>query len=48
MRSYYSTPNSKVMNDQGAFSKFLYGDMPSCKDGNAFACEQNNQRYNLY
>ena len=47
-RSFYSTPNTKIPNDQGAFANFLYGDMPSCRDGDAFACIQDNFRYNLY
>lgn len=46
--SFYSTPNTKIPNDQGAFADYLYGDMPSCRDGNAFACVQDNIRYNLY
>jgi hypothetical protein len=46
--SFYSTPNTKIPNDQGAFADYLYGDMPSCRDGNAFACIQDNIRYNLY
>jgi Family of unknown function (DUF5762) len=46
--SFYSTPNTKIPNDQGAFANYLYGDMPSCRDGNAFACVQDNIRYNLY
>jgi hypothetical protein len=46
--SFYSTPNTKIPNDQGAFADYLYGDMPSCRDGNAFACVQDNLRYNLY
>jgi len=46
--SLYSTPNTKIPNDQGAFANYLYGDMPSCRDGNAFACIQDNIRYNLY
>jgi len=46
--SFYSTPNTKIPNDQGAFANYLYGDMPSCRDGNAFACIQDNIRYNLY
>jgi hypothetical protein len=46
--SFYSTPNTKVPNDQGAFANYLYGDMPSCRDGDAFACIQDNIRYNLY
>lgn len=45
MRAFYSTPNSKVTNDQTAFAKYLYGDMPSCKQGDAFACVQDNLRY---
>lgn len=47
-RNFYSTPNTKIPNDQGAFADFLYGDMPSCKDGDPFACLQDNIRYNLY
>jgi hypothetical protein len=47
-RSFYSTPNTKIPNDQGAFANYLYGDMPSCRDGDAFACIQDNFRYNLY
>jgi hypothetical protein len=47
-RSFYSTPNTKIPNDQGAFANFLYGDMPSCRNGDAFACIQDNVRYNLY
>ena len=46
--SFYSTPNTKIPNDQGAFADYLYGDMPSCRDGDAFACVQDNLRYNLY
>ena len=46
--SFYSTPNTKIKKDQGAFADYLYGDMPSCRDGNAFACIQDNIRYNLY
>ncbi len=32
MQRFYSTANSRVANDQGAFSKFLYGDMHSSKE----------------
>ena len=46
--SFYSTPNTKIPNDQGAFADYLYGNMPSCRDGDAFACVQDNLRYNLY
>jgi hypothetical protein len=51
MRIFNSTPNTRVCNDQGAFSKFLYGNMPSGKDSNidgAFARVQDNYRYTLY
>ena len=46
--SFYSMPNTKIPNDQGAFANYLYGDMPSCRDGDAFAFIKDNQRYNLY
>ena len=45
---FYSTPNTKVCNDQGAFADFLYGNMPSARNGNAFALVQDNLRYTLY
>jgi hypothetical protein len=48
MRSFYATPNTKIPNDQTAFADFLYGDMISCKEGNALACTRDNPRYNLY
>ena len=32
MMRFYSTANSRVVNDQGAFSKYLYGDMYSGKE----------------
>lgn len=31
-RLFYSTANTKVVNDQGAFADFLYGNMPSAKE----------------
>lgn len=50
-RAFYSTPNTKVCNDQGAYAEFLYGNMPSGKssgpDGD-FARVQDNYRYTLY
>jgi hypothetical protein len=48
MSQYYSTPNTKIPNDQGAYAEYLYGNMPSCRDGDAVACVQDNARYNLY
>ena len=41
MRQWYSTPNTKVMNDQKEFAEFCYGDMISCKEGNELACTRN-------
>lgn len=29
MRNFYTMPNTRVTNDQGAYSKFLFGQMPS-------------------
>lgn len=50
MMQFYSTANTRVCNDQGAFSMWLYGNMPSGKssgpDG-AFARVQDNYRYIL-
>jgi len=48
MWQYYSTPNTKIPNDQGAFADFLYGDMPSCRGGDDIACVKDNFRYTLY
>ena len=45
MRNFYTTPNTKVTNDQTAFAEYLYGNMPSCKEGDGFACVQDNLRY---
>jgi hypothetical protein len=50
-RVFYSTANTKVANDQGAFGNFLYGDMPSAKESNAagnLQREKDNYRYTLY
>ncbi len=38
MRPFYSTANTTIPNDQGAFADFCYGSMVSCKEGNPFAC----------
>ena len=45
MRQYYTTANTTIPNDQGAFADFCYGSMVSCKEGNEFACSRNNPRY---
>lgn len=47
MWNFYSMPNTKVASDQGAYAQYLYGNMPSCKDGSSFACVQDNLRYIL-
>jgi hypothetical protein len=51
-RVFYSTANTRVTNDQGAFAKYLYDDMKysgkeSTPEG-AFARVQDNYRYTLY
>jgi len=47
MRNYITMPNTKIPNDQKAFGEFLYGNMPSCKDGDYLQCDKNNYRYIL-
>ena len=48
MRNFYSTANTQVPNDQKGFAEFCYGDMPSCKEGNEFACTKQTQRWTNY
>lgn len=40
MRQWYATPSTTVPNNQKSFAEFCYGDMISCKEGNALACTQ--------
>ena len=50
-RVFFSTANTKVVNDQGAFGKYLYGDMPSAKESNPEGNVQREKdafRYNIY
>ena len=50
-RIFYSTANTRVANDQGAYANFLYGLMPSAKESNALGNlqrEKDNYRYTLY
>jgi hypothetical protein len=50
-RVFYSTANTRVANDQGAFGQYLYGYMPSSHDSNssgALARTQDSFRYTLY
>ena len=46
-RTFYSNANTKITNDQGAFIKFLYGDLPSGKDGSKSQLLANSSRYLL-
>jgi len=45
MMNFYSTPSTTIPNDQKAYSEFLYGNMPSCKEGDAMQCLKDNYRY---
>ena len=47
MRNFSSNPSTTIPNDQAAFAEFCYGGMISCKEGNAFACARNLERYTL-
>ena len=46
-RIFYSTANTRVTNDQGAFADLLYGTMPSGKDGDKFQLLADSFRYIL-
>lgn len=51
MRNFYSMPNTRIENDQGAYSKWLYGSMYSGKDSGlegAIERVKDNYRYTLY
>lgn len=48
MRNFYTTPNTRIPNDQEAFANFCYGDMISCKDGDGLACIKFNPRHINY
>jgi hypothetical protein len=48
LRQFYSTANTQVLNNQHAFGNWLYGNMPSAKEGDKFALTQDNPRYNLH
>ena len=50
MMQFYSTANTRVTNDQGAYAEYLYGNMPSGKSSGPdglFARVQDNYRYIL-
>lgn len=42
MRNFYAMPNTEIPNNQKDFALFCYGNMPSCKDGDALQCSKNN------
>ena len=51
MMRFYTTANTRVANDQGAYAHWLYGNMPSAKEDNIEGNIQrvkDNVRYNLY
>lgn len=45
MQRFYTTSSTTIPNNQGAFGDYLYGDMPSCKDGDGIQCIKDNYRY---
>lgn len=45
MRNWYVMPNTQIPNAQEEFTKFCYGNMKSCRDGDDFACIQNEGRW---
>lgn len=48
MRNFYANPSTTIPNDQGSFMQFLYGNMPSCKEGDGIQCEKKNYRHTNY
>ena len=40
MIHFNATANTQIPNDQKSFAEFCYGDMISCKEGDALACTQ--------
>ena len=48
MQRFYTTANTRVGNDQTAFAKYCYGEMPSCKEGDELQCTKNNARWINY
>jgi len=49
--TFYSTANTRVVNDQGSYAEFLYGNMPSSKESNvngALMRTKNSSRYTLF
>lgn len=48
MIHFHTNPSTTIPNDQGGFANYCYGNMPSCKEGNEFACAKKNLRYINY
>jgi len=46
-RVFYTTANTRVTSDQGAFARFLFGDLPSGKSGSQFQLLADSFRYIL-
>lgn len=42
MRTFNAQPATTIPNDQKAFMDFCYGNMKSCKEGDALQCSKNN------
>ena len=50
-RNFFSTANTRIANDQGAFAEFLYGTMPSSKESGPLSAMErvkDSYRYTLY
>ena len=50
-RNFFSTANTRIANDQGAFANYLYGTMPSSKESGPLSAMQrvaDSYRYTLY
>ena len=45
MRNFYSMPNTTIPNKQKDFALFCYGNMKSCKEGDALQCSKNNASF---
>ncbi len=41
-RQFFTIPGKGVLNDQGGFAKWCYGNAPTCKEGNKIACLAGN------
>lgn len=46
-RNWYTTANTQIPNDDGAFKKYLYNIRPTCKEGSGKACYSLTFRPNI-